>query len=344
MPASHEANQIRRIAVFAYPNVNSLDVVGPLQAFASADRYMRRFLPPGTADPGIRYVTEIVGRQAGEVATSAGFALVASRGIADLPEDTDTLLIAGGDGQEAVCRDVGILDWLKETAPQVRRMGSICSGAFVLAAAGLLKGRRATTHWRSCNDLARQYPGISVEPDALHVRDGQVYTSAGVTAGMDLALALVEEDCGRQIALATAREMVAFLKRPGGQSQFSSHLEAQSVASPTLGDVQAWILDNLDADLTVDALARHATMSARTFARAFVRETGTTPAKFVERARVDAARRALEETTEPVALLAHRFGFGHAETMRRVFLRHLSVGPQDYRRRFQSSPTALEPC
>ena len=341
MPASHEAAQVRRIAVFAYPDVNSLDVVGPLQAFASADRYMRRFLPAGAPHPGIRYLTEIVGREAGAITTSAGFAVVASHGIDGLPADIDTLLIAGGDGNEAVCGDAITIDWLKEAAPHVRRVGSICTGAFILAAAGLLDQRRATTHWRACADLAQQHPAVSVEPDALHVRDGHVYTSAGVTAGMDLALALVEEDCGRKIALATAREMVAFLKRPGGQSQFSSHLEAQSVTSPALSDVQSWIVDNLTADLSVDALAREANMSARTFARAFVRETGTTPAKFVERARVDAARRALEETTEPVATLAHRLGFGHAETMRRVFLRHLNVGPQDYRRRFQSTPAAL---
>lgn len=331
----------RRIAVYAYRDVNSLDVVGPLQAFASADRYMRRFLPRGAAHPGIAYVTEIIAREAGDVATSAGFSLVASRGIGDLPDDIDTLLIAGGDGCEAVCRDTCVINWLKTQATQVRRVGSICSGAFILAAAGLLDGRRATTHWRSCSDLARQHPKVSVEPDSLHIRDGNIYTSAGVTAGMDLALALVEEDCGRQIALATAREMVAFLKRPGGQSQFSSHLEAQSTTTPALGDVQAWILDNLGGDLSVDALAGHAAMSPRTFARVFARETGTTPAKFVERARVDAARRALEETAEPIAALARRFGFGHAETMRRVFLRHLNVGPHDYRRRFQGSPEAL---
>ncbi len=341
MPLSLAQNQIRRIAVFAYRDVNSLDVVGPLQAFASADRYMRRFLPPGETAPAITYVTQIIGRTAGEISTSAGFGLVAAHGIKDLPGDIDTLLIAGGDGNEAVCRDRQTIDWLKALAPNVRRIGSICTGAFILAEAGLLDGRRATSHWRACDELARRHPSVSVEPDALHVRDGAVYTSAGVTAGMDLALALVEEDCGRKIALATAREMVAFLKRPGGQSQFSSHLEAQSAAHPALGGVQAWVLDNLDADLSVDTLARHAAMSARTFARAFVRETGTTPAKFVERARVDAARRALEETADPVAAIARRFGFGHAETMRRVFLRHLNVGPQDYRRRFQTPQAAL---
>lgn len=332
---------IKRIAVFAYPDVNGLDVVGPLQAFASADRYMQRFAGPEDHAPNISYVTEIIGYGAGLVATSGGFGLAATHGIDELPDDIDTLLIAGGDGHEAILGDELVLAWLRKMAPRVRRIGSICTGAFILAEAGLLDGRRATTHWRYCTRLAEGYPAVTVEPDALHIRDGSVYTSAGVTAGMDLALALVEEDCGRQIALATAREMVAFLKRPGGQSQFSSHLEAQATAQSPLGDAQAWMLDNLDADLSVEALAEHAGMSARTFARVFVRETGTTPAKFVERARVDAARRALEETSDPMATISHRFGLGHPETMRRIFLRQLGVGPKDYRRRFQTSPAAL---
>lgn len=340
MPSSQSSASIRRIAVFAYPG-NSLDVVGPLQAFASAERYMQRFAAPDDDAPGIAYVTEIIGRVAGPITTSAGFDLVAAHGIDALPQDIDTLLIAGGDGHDAVCRNRQILAWLRAMPSATRRLGAICTGAFVLAAAGLLNGRRATTHWRYCSKLASEYPSIAVEADALHIRDGALYTSAGVTAGMDLALALVEEDCGRKIALATAREMVAFLKRPGGQSQFSTHLQAQAAERSPLGDAQAWILDNLDADLSVENLAHHTAMSPRTFARVFVRETGTTPAKFVERARVDAARRALEETAEPVATIAHRFGFGHPETMRRVFLRHVKVGPQDYRRRFQAPPAAL---
>lgn len=338
---SPNAAHIRRIALYAYPGVNGLDVVGPLQAFASADRYMKRFALPEDCAPALSYVTEIIGQTAGPVETSAGFSLVAARGIDPLPDDIDTLLIAGGDGHDAVLGDETALAALGEMACRVRRFGSICTGAFILAATGLLDGRRATTHWRYCPKLEVDFPAITVEPDALHIRDGSLYTSAGVTAGMDLALALVEEDCGRRIALATAREMVAFLKRPGGQSQFSAHLEAQVTAPSPLRNAQSWILNNLNADLSVEALAEQAAMSPRTFARAFVREAGTTPAKFVERARVDAARRALEETGEPVAAIAHRFGFGHPETMRRVFLRHLNVGPKDYRRRFHAPHAAL---
>jgi len=331
----------KRIAVLAYPDANSLDVVGPLQVFASANRYMRRYMAADDPGPRISYVTEILGPTAGPVRMSAGFDLVAARGIGEVSGGLDTLLVAGGDGEADMVRDPRVIDWLDRMAPRVRRIGSICTGAFILAAAGLLDGRRATTHWRQCGRLAAEYPAVAVEPDALHVRDGSVYTSAGVTAGMDLALALLEEDCGRRTALATAREIVAFLKRPGGQSQFSAHLEAQTSERVPLVDLRHWILDNLTEDLSVEALVDRAAMSPRNFARVFARETGTTPAKFVERARVDAARRALEESAEPLAVIAERCGFGHMETMRRVFQRRLKVAPQDYRRRFPTTRAAL---
>ncbi len=326
-----------RIAMFAYPDANSLDVVGPLQVFASASRYMRNFI--GEDEPGtcVSYVTEIIGPEAGPIRMSPGFEVVASRALRDVaPDDLDTLLVAGGDGNSAIAEDGEILEQLRDIAPRIRRIGSICTGAFILAAAGLLDKRRATTHWRACADLARGHPSVEVEPDALHVRDGDVYTSAGVTAGMDLALALVEQDCGRHLALATAREIVAFLKRPGGQSQFSAHLEAQAGEETPIRAVQDWILDNLTAELSVEAMAERAAMSPRNFARVFTRETGSTPAKFVERARVDAARRALEESTDPLPVIAAKCGFGHPETLRRVFQRHLNVPPQDYRNRFRT--------
>jgi transcriptional regulator GlxA family with amidase domain len=330
----------RRIAVLAYPDANSLDVVGPLQVFASASRYMDRFLAADDPTPRIRYVTEIVGLEAGPVPMSAGFDLVASRGIDQLG-GVDTLLIAGGDGRLAMERDPRVLAWLRHMAPRVRRLGSVCTGAFILAAAGLLDGRRATTHWRYCAELAATYPAVTVEPDALHVRDGAITTSAGVTAGMDLALALLEEDCGRRLALATAREIVAFLKRPGGQSQFSTHLAAQAAEQVPVRELQAWILSSLAEDLSVEALAARVAMSPRHFARVFVRETGTTPAKFVERASIEAARRVLESSALPLPEVAERCGFGHPETMRRVFQRHLKVAPQAYRRRFRAAPAAL---
>ncbi len=331
----------KRIAMFAYPDANSLDVVGPLQVFASASRYMQNFMPAGDPGPRITYITEIIGPEAGPLRMSPGFEVVASRALADAPEDLDTLLIAGGDGNSAMAANPEILETLRQLAPGVRRVGSICTGAFILAAAGMLDDRRATTHWRYCSDLAQTHSSVDVEPDALHIRDGDIYTSAGVTAGMDLALALVEEDCGRRIALATAREIVAFLKRPGGQSQFSVHLEAQSGETTPMQDLQDWILGNVAEDLSVEALAAKVAMSPRNFARVFTRETGSTPAKFVERARVDAARRALEDSTDPLPAIAEQCGFGHPETLRRVFQRHLKVAPQDYRQRFQAKPAAL---
>jgi len=341
MPAPSDLWPAKRIAVLAYPDANSLDVVGPLQVFASAGRYMRRYMAADDPGPRISYETEVLGLASGPVRMSAGFDVVAARGIDAVSGGLDTLLVAGGDGEAEMVRDPRVLAWLGRMGPRVRRIGSICTGAFIVAAAGLLDGRRATTHWRQCGRLAAEYPAVEVEPDALHVRDGSVYTSAGVTAGMDLALALVEEDCGRRIALATAREIVAFLKRPGGQSQFSAYLEAQDAGSLPLGGLLDWILDNLTADLSVEALAERAAMSPRTFARVFVRETGTTPGKFVERARVDAARRALEESADPLAVISERCGFGHMETMRRVFQRRLNVAPQEYRRRFPTSPAAI---
>ena len=331
MPKSSTAGPVRHIAILAYPGANCIDVVGPLQVFSSASITMHEDHP----SPACTYVNEVLGPRAGPLRMSAGFDLIAARGIDQVSGGIDTLLVAGGQGHADMVHEKRLLDWLRRMAPRVRRFGSICTGAFVLAAAGLLDGRRATTHWRHCTRLADEYPGVTVEPDALHIHDGDVYTSAGVTAGIDLALALVEEDCGRRMALTTARDIVAFLKRPGGQSQFSTHLAAQTSEETPLGDLQDWILGNLGANLSVDALAERAAMSPRTFARTFVTETGTTPAKFVERARIDAARRALEDSTDPVTVIADRCGFGHAENMRRVFQRQLNVAPQDYRRRFR---------
>jgi transcriptional regulator GlxA family with amidase domain len=219
-------------------------------------------------------------------------------------------------------------------------VSSVCTGAFVLAKAGLLDGRRATTHWASCDRLAARYPAVTVEPDPIFVRDGNVYTSAGVTAGMDLALALVEEDLGRKTALEVARRLVLFVKRPGGQSQFSAQLAAQTADREPLRELQDWIGGNLDADLSVPALARRAHMSERNFARAFRRELGLTPAAYVEIARVESARMALESAATPVEVVARQAGFGTVETMRRAFHRRLGVGPADYRARFNPSKAA----
>jgi len=252
-------------------------------------------------------------------------------------EGIDTLLVAGGRGTAAALRDRPLIAWLRSMAPRVRRVGSVCSGSFLLAEAGLLDGRRATTHWGWCDTLAKQYPAVTVAPDPIFVRDGNVYTSAGVTAGMDLALALVEEDHGRALALEVARQLVMFLRRPGGQSQFSAQLAVQSADREPLRELQAWITEHPDADLSVPTLARRVAMSPRNFARVFTREVGMTPARFVESVRVEAARRRLEESAHGVDSVATACGFGTAESMRRAFLRIVRVPPAAYRHRFRVS-------
>jgi len=330
--ADIRAAPVRRIAMLAYDGANAVDVTGPLQVFASAERLTAR----EEADCG-RYAVEVIAPEAGPVRLSCGVSIQAERGIGDARTGIDTLLVAGGDGADAVAADTRVLAWLAEMRPRVRRIGSVCSGAFVLAAAGLLDGRRATTHWARTSELTATFPAVTVEPDAIHVADGSVHTSAGVTAGIDMALGLLRADRGRAAALAVARQMVVFLQRPGGQSQFSAHLAAQADPATRIGTLKAWMLDNPGADLRVEALAERAGQSPRTFARRFLAETGHPPGRFVEHLRLDAARRLLEESDRDIAAVARQCGFGHSETLRRTFQRRLGVAPADYRRRFRAA-------
>ena len=262
------------------------------------------------------------------------------RSLAGCRGPIDTLIVAGGTGVREGTEDKRLVSWVRSAAKRSRRVCSVCTGAFVLGAAGLLEGRRATTHWASCDLLAEQFPSVTVEPDRIYVRDGDVYTSAGVTAGMDLALALVEEDLGRATALEAARWLVMFVKRPGGQSQFSAQLAAQTAEREPLRELQDWIAGNLDADLSVPALAERAHMSERNFARAFRKELGMTPG----RVRRDRACRGGPDRARvgghPVEVVARANGFGTVETMRRAFHRRLGVGPADYRARFKSPQAA----
>ncbi len=317
--------------MLAFPDAQILDVTGPLEVFAAASQQEER------AGRGPAYRSELVAPQAGPFRTSGGIELVAQSGIAGFRGPIDSLLVAGGEGTREAFRDDAVLSFLERQAPRARRVASVCTGAFLLARAGLLDGRRATTHWTEARLLAEQFPEVRVEPDAIYVRDGDVWTSAGVTAGMDLALALVEEDLGRETALAVARRLVLFLRRPGGQSQFSAQLRSQLAERDPLREVQGHVAEHPEADLSVEALARHAAMSPRNFARVFTREVGQTPARFVERARVEAARRRLEESDLGVEAIAAACGFGCAETMRRAFLRSVGVVPVDYRQRFRAA-------
>ena len=327
----------RRIAILIYDGIQSLDATGPLEAFAIANRLSCERQPPPPRPP---YAIELIAPVAGVIAASSGLRVVADRAYRDMRGRFDTLVVAGGEVRQ-IMRDKSLLRWLVGAARRTRRVASVCTGAFVLAEAGLLRGRRATTHWASTGLLAQRYPDITVDPDAIFVRDGHFYTAAGVTSGIDLALALIEDDLGHSLALAVARRMVVFLKRPGGQSQFSSHLAAQAVAPGPLKDLPEWIVANLRTDLSVDHLAARVAMSPRHFARVFRGETGVTPAKFVERARLDSARRELENGALGLEDVADRCGFASAEHLRRAFTRQLHIVPIDYRRRFQRRQRGL---
>jgi transcriptional regulator GlxA family with amidase domain len=275
--------------------------------------------------------------EAGQIATSSGLPIVAGRSIRQASGPVDTLIVAGGQGTRAAMENARLVSWIRRTAPGARRVASVCSGAFLLGEAGLLDGRRATTHWAACDALARRYPTARVERDPIFVRDGRISTSAGVTAGMDLALELVEEDGGRDLALAVARWLVMFLRRPGGQSQFSVQLRAQVAERRGLRDLQGWIADHLGDDLSVTALARRARMSPRNFARAFRREIGATPAAYVEAQRIEGARLLLETADLSVAEVATACGFARVETMHRAFRRGVRVSPAQYRRHFRAA-------
>jgi transcriptional regulator GlxA family with amidase domain len=318
-----------RIVVLALPSSQSLDVTGPVEVFDAASK---------VAGGVPAYEISVVAPGGGELTTSSGLRLV----VDPLPRPRsalDTILVAGGEGARRAGPDDEAVAWLRRAAPRARRVGSVCTGAFALGSAGLLDGRRAATHWASAANLAARYPQVEVDPEAIYVQDGDVWSSAGVTAGMDLALALVEQDLGPEVALEVARWLVVFLKRPGGQAQFSAGLAAQASAASVrepLRELQGWMADNLDADLSVGALATRACLSDRHFARAWRAETGQTPAASVESLRVERARALLEDGTA-VDAVARACGFASAEVLRRVFHRRLGVAPSAYRERFRTA-------
>lgn len=324
-------DQARRVVVLVFPDFQILDAIGPIEVFNVATRVaeVQKSHRPG-------YRVEVVATRKGAVTSSNGLAVVAEHEIASSRGPIDTLVIAGGMGTRNIVDDRRTIAWIRRAAKRSRRVTSICTGALLLAEAGLLDGKRSATHWAFADELARRYPRIRVESDPIYLKDGRTYTSAGVTSGMDLALAIVEEDLGREIALAVARWLVLFLKRPGGQSQFSAQLAGQATDHGPLRDIQWWILDHLGDDLSVEALASRAGMSPRNFARVFAREVGITPARYVEQVRVEAARRKLEDSGAGVEEVAEICGFGTGETMRRAFLRNVRVAPSDYRSRFRT--------
>lgn len=318
--------------MLGYPDAQILDITGPLEVFSRAARWL--------CDKGVTrnevYQVELVASIAGPFATSSGIRLVAERAYRQVTR-ADTLLISGGRGTKAVMVDAGLLAWIRRMKPKVKRLGSVCTGALILAHAGLLDRKAATTHWEYADQLAGIDPSIRIQRDDIYVRDGNIYTSAGVTAGIDMALAMVEQDWGQPTALGVAQELVMFLKRPGGQSQFSSQLAAQFSEDDKLRELQLWILDHLQEDLSVPRLAAKAVMSERNFARRFAQTVGVTPAQYVSTVRLEAARRKLEENDLQISQVARRCGFGTQETMRRSFVSELGVSPSDYRERFRGA-------
>jgi transcriptional regulator GlxA family with amidase domain len=322
--AHHRVVPARQVVMVIYPGLQSLDLVGPTEVLATANRLL--------SQP--EYQLTIAATVAGPVRTSSGLVITADTTLGNIRRPLDTLLVVGGTGTMDALADPELVSQVRRLARLSGRVTSVCSGTFLLAEAELLDGRRATTHWEWCSALARLYPDIEVDPDPIYVRDGNVYTSAGVTAGMDMALALVEDDLGRDVALAVARQLVLFLHRPANQAQMSAQLAGQLAERSGLREAQRWIADHPEADLSVAALARRVGMSERNFARCFKAETGITPGRYVERARLEGARRLLEDTDRAVFDVAAACGFGTAETMRRSFLRALGCGPTDYRRRF----------
>jgi transcriptional regulator GlxA family with amidase domain len=329
-----KSNETRRlIVVLAFERVQLLDVAGPMQAFASANELAN----DGSGAP---YRIVVMSRAGGAVRTSAGLPLVTRPiGSARTTAPIDTLIVPGGPGVHDALKDRGTVAWVRRQSSAARRLASVCTGAFLLAEAGLLAGRRATTHWKSCARLQQTYPDIRVEHDPIFIRQERIWTSAGVTAGIDLTLALIEEDLGRKLAMQVARHLVVFLNRPGGQSQFSAALEAQAAAADGnapnhFAPLHGWIAENLSGDMRVERLAEQAGMSPRTFARVYRARMGVTPARMVEKIRVEAVRRRLEETDMPIKRIAAECGFRQEERLRRAFARQVGTTPAEYWARF----------
>ena len=328
----HNEPVSRRIVFVIYPGIVALDLVGPHEVFTAAAEVARR-----TGGDPDAYRVEVVSPQVGAVPTTRGPAIVADRAMGAVRGAIDTVVVVGGEGARVGADDADLVSGVRRLARHSRRVTSVCTGAYLLAAAGLLDGRRATTHWAWCGDFERRYPTVIVDADPIFVRDGNVWTSAGVTAGMDLALALVDEDLGRDVALMTARQLVLFVQRPGGQSQFSAQLGAQLAEREPIRDLQHWIVEHPDRDHSVERLAARVAMSPRHFARVFRDEVGCTPAAYVEQVRVEVARRMLETTDYGIDEVSRTAGFGTAETTRRAFARRVGTSPKEYRDRFRPS-------
>lgn len=315
------------VAIVIFPGVQALDVAGPVDVFSEANRFI------ASSD---HYEVTLLGAESTPLRASNGMTLVADATFSEARHGFDLALVAGGPALPDLAPDARVLDWLANVASQCGRHGSVCTGAFALGHAGLLDGHNVTTHWQHAAQLAAQFPNARVDFDRIYLRDGPLVTSAGVTAGIDLSLALVAEDHGPQIALAVAKRLVVFAQRQGGQSQFSPYLTAPADETSPVAKVQAHVMERIRESFTVKQLADVAGMSARNFVRVFVQETGVTPHEFVERARVDAARKQLESSGAALKAIAYDCGFGTADRMRIVFTKRIGATPMQYRERFRS--------
>lgn len=329
--------EVISVDIVVYDGFKALEAIGPMSVFNYANYHLQRL------GLGGGYDVKVAAVRTGDIRSDTHMSLYATKPLSLLAPPHTAIIVGAREIEKALGESSQIIEWIEAVSHRLTRTAALCSGAFFLAAAGLLNGRRATTHWALAPLLRARYPAVIVDADCIFVREESVWTSAGVTAGIDLALALVEEDFGRNLALEVARDLVVYLKRPGGQSQFSVHLSLQQSQHPVISDLQDWLLANLDKQICVADMAARMSMSPRNLARVFQREAGVPPMAFVEQARVEASRRALEDNKLPIKTIAMQYGFRTYDPMRKAFLKWLNVTPRAYRARFGSTLSSEAP-
>lgn len=335
IPELNRSEKRRRVVLVTVPNGDPFDLIGPLTVLRDANWQLE-----SSGRPDLGYDVEIVTNQPGTIFHTNGLRMTVDQACYDVKGDVDTIVFQAVDYEEESLDDDKFIAWVREVEPRARRMVSACIGTYVLAQAGLLEGRRATTHWASCKDFRQRYADIDLDPEPIFIKDGKYYSSAGVTAILDLMLALVEEDFGAEVALRTAQSMVLFLRRPANQSQFSVQMNSKLTQNENILAATTYISQYPDRDLSVSTLAGIASMSPRNFARVFTKETGMTPGKYVEQSRLENARYYLEQSKTAVKKIAKRCGYSNIDSMRSSFDRNLGVGPAEYRRRFSAAEQA----